>query len=87
MSTQVATPLAGTTTATAARAAVPWSTVIALGVVLAYSSGFWITSLIAFIAAIPPCEGRRPSAAMMQAEKMKKRPAFSPVPTAAMRTR
>ena len=52
MSTHVATPLAGTTTATAARAAVPWSTVIALGVVLAYSSGFWITSLREAVGAI-----------------------------------
>ena len=45
MTTHVATPLAGSATATAARAAVPWSTAIILGVVLAYTDGFWITSL------------------------------------------
>lgn len=46
MTTRIAAPRAGTSsTATAAHQAVPWPTVLALAVALAYSDGFWTTSL------------------------------------------
>lgn len=45
MSTRVATPLTATATVAATRVVVPWRTVLTMGAVLAFTSGFWITSL------------------------------------------
>src|SRR5690606_12906428 len=41
------------------------------------NQGFWMTALMAFIAAAPSAGERRAKAAMMQTEKMKNSPAFS----------
>ena len=45
MTTQVTSPEATHSAASAVRAAVPWPTVLALGLLLAYTDGFWTTTL------------------------------------------
>ena len=42
---QVGSPMPTPSAATATRAAVPWPTVLSLGILLAYTNGFWTTSL------------------------------------------
>lgn len=53
----VGSPVASPASATATRASVPWPTVLSLGVLLAYTDGFWTTSLREAVGSIERTSG------------------------------